>query len=50
MAKRKIGATQVTVSRWDCRCGKCGREWQSRDETKPTMCRFCKSRGYEQPK
>jgi len=43
-------AKKIKVTRWQCACDKCGKEWQSRTEEKPGMCPFCKSVRWDKKK
>jgi len=41
-------ATLTNVERWDCKCEKCKKRWQSRTKAKPKVCRYCKCEQWEQ--
>lgn len=40
-------STEKYVRRWDCKCNRCGSEWESRTEKKPPICAVCKSPGWD---
>lgn len=43
-------AKKIKVTRWQCTCDKCQKEWQSRTEERPTICPFCKTKLWDKPK
>jgi Zn finger protein HypA/HybF involved in hydrogenase expression len=38
-----MASAQVKVLAWVCKCERCGRQWKSTREQKPSACPTCKS-------
>ena len=34
---------KVTITRYNCRCDRCGYEWQTQKDAEPRVCGRCKS-------
>jgi Zn finger protein HypA/HybF involved in hydrogenase expression len=43
-------ATKIKVSRWKCKCERCGNEWISQTEDIPLVCYKCKAVTWNRPK
>ena len=40
---------RIKVEAWECRCQRCGHQWQTLGETPPVSCSACKSKSWTFP-